>query len=69
MLQIYNTERLHSSIEMLTPDQAHKLNGKLLRLWKSYKSNKYKDPKKTPEETIIKTEKLVKNNFVNLYQD
>ncbi len=69
IIKIYNTERLHSSIEMLTPDQAHKLNGKLLRLWKSYKSNKYNDPKKTPEETIIKTEKPVKNNFVNLYQD
>lgn len=67
IIRIYNTERLHSSIEMLTPDQAHKLNGKLQRLWKSYKKNKCNDPKKTTEETIIKTEKIEKNNFVNLY--
>lgn len=69
IMRIYNTERLHSSIEMLTPDQAHRLNGKLQRLWKSYKKNKSNDPKKLTEETIMKTEKKTKNNFVNLYQD
>ena len=34
---IYNTERPHSSVEMLTPDQAHQKIGKLQRLWKTYK--------------------------------
>lgn len=69
IIRIYNTERLHSSIEMLTPDQAHKLNGKLQKLWRSYKKNKSNDPKELTEETIIKAEKIEKNNFVNLYQD
>lgn len=69
IIRIYNTQRPHSSIEMLTPDQAHKLNGKLQKLWRSYKKNKSNDPKELTEETIIKTEKIKKNNFVNLYQD
>jgi transposase InsO family protein len=69
IIRIYNTERLHSSIEMMTPDQAHKINGKLQRLWKSYKKSKSNDPKIITEESIINTEKLPKNNFVNLYQD
>lgn len=69
IIRIYNTERLHSSIEMKTPDQAHKLNGKLQKLWRSYKKNNSNDPKELTEETIIKAEKIEKNNFVNLYQD
>jgi transposase InsO family protein len=35
IVKIYNTERLHSSIEMLTPNQAHSQSGKLKRIWKS----------------------------------
>jgi putative transposase len=69
IIRIYNTERLHSSIEMLTPDKAHKLNGKLQRLWKSYKKNKKNDQKIINEVMTINTEQLVENNFVNLYQD
>ena len=37
IVDIYNTERPHSSIEMLTPDEAHQINGQLKRLWKSYR--------------------------------
>ena len=37
IINIYNTERPHSSIEMLTPDQAHQMTGVLKRLWKTYK--------------------------------
>lgn len=37
IIEIYNTERPHSSIEMLTPDEAHQMNGQLKRLWKSYR--------------------------------
>ena len=36
IIDIYNSERPHSSIEMLTPEQAHLENGPLKRLWKNY---------------------------------
>lgn len=35
-INIYNTNRPHMSINMLTPEQAHKQHGKLDRLWKNY---------------------------------
>jgi transposase InsO family protein len=35
-INIYNHQRLHSSINMLTPQQAHHLQGELKRLWKNY---------------------------------
>jgi len=35
-IKIYNTERLHTSIDYLTPEQAHKKNGKIKRQWKTY---------------------------------
>lgn len=62
IIKIYNTERPHSSIEMLTPDQAHQLTGKLQRLWKSYK--KINRIKKDPMNKQIQSK-----NLVNLYQD
>jgi putative transposase len=37
---IYNNERLHSSIDMLTPNQAHTMQGDLKRHWKSYYKQK-----------------------------
>lgn len=37
IIDIYNNERPHSSIEMLTPEEAHNHDGKLKRLWKSYR--------------------------------
>lgn len=40
IITIYNAERPHSSIEMLTPDQAHQTTGALRRLWKTYKRRK-----------------------------
>lgn len=33
---VYNTQRPHSSIEMLTPQEAHQRFGKLQRKWKNY---------------------------------
>lgn len=33
---IYNDERPHLSIALLTPNQAHQLDGKLKRYWKNY---------------------------------
>lgn len=35
-VDIYNNERPHSSIEMLTPADAHTRNGELKRCWKNY---------------------------------
>jgi putative transposase len=46
-INIYNTQRLHSSINMLTPQQAHSLTGKLNRRWNNY----YTKPKEVPVQT------------------
>ena len=35
-INIYNTERLHLSLDYLTPEQAHKMQGEIKRSWKSY---------------------------------
>lgn len=35
-IDIYNRVRLHSSIDMLTPEQAHQRTGEISRRWKSY---------------------------------
>ena len=68
IIRIYNTERLHSSIEMLTPDQAHSRTGKLKRLWKSYKKSIRNNPKNTTEMQTNTENKITESNFVNLYQ-
>jgi transposase InsO family protein len=68
IIRIYNTERLHSSIEMLTPDQAHSCTGKLKRLWKSYKKSIRNNPKKITEMQTNTENKITESNFVNLYQ-
>ena len=39
-IKIYNSVRLHSSVENLTPDQAHKRTGPLRRLWQKENSEK-----------------------------
>lgn len=70
IIRIYNTERLHSSIEMLTPEQAHSCTGKLKRIWKSYKKGYHRNfEPENAEEMQVKTEtKLLENKFVNLFQ-
>ena len=35
-IDIYNTERLHMSIDYLTPEQAHQMQGDIKKWWKSY---------------------------------
>ena len=40
IIGIYNRERPHSSIEMLTPQQAHQRAGELKRKWKNYYPNR-----------------------------
>jgi len=39
-ISVYNNQRLHSSIDMLTPACAHLKTGKLKRHWKNYYSKK-----------------------------
>lgn len=39
-ISIYNHQRPHGSIELLTPGQAHLKSGTLKRLWKSYYASK-----------------------------
>lgn len=36
IIKIYNTQRPHSSLNMLTPEQAHNQSGMLKRKWKNY---------------------------------
>jgi transposase InsO family protein len=36
IIEIYNTERPHSSLGMMTPEQAHKHSGQIKKLWKNY---------------------------------
>lgn len=42
-IEVYNNERRHSSIEMLTPAQAHSRSGELKRQWKNYYTTKQKE--------------------------
>jgi putative transposase len=46
-ISLYNNKRLHSSIGMLTPQQAHGKTGELRRCWKNYY------PKKQSEEVVM----------------
>jgi len=40
IIKIYNYNRPHSSVNMLTPSQAHRLTGELERKWKNYYEKK-----------------------------
>lgn len=42
-IHIYNHERRHSSVDMLTPFEAHNMAGELKRHWKNYYTNKPKE--------------------------
>ena len=39
-VQVYNNKRLHSSVDMLTPSEAHYREGELKRHWKTYYKTK-----------------------------
>ena len=36
IVNYYNNRKPHSSVEMLTPNEAHLKKGKLKRIWKAY---------------------------------
>ena len=40
VIKIYNTYRPHGSIDMMTPKNAHEIEGKLKRHWKNYYKKK-----------------------------
>lgn len=46
VIKIYNEKRPHSSLDMMTPKEAHNQSGKLKKHWKNYYYNKEKDEKK-----------------------
>ncbi len=41
IIDFYNNQRPHSSVEMLTPSQAYNGYGELRRMWKNYRKEKY----------------------------
>jgi transposase InsO family protein len=43
-INIYNDQRLHTSIDMLTPQQAHQRTGQIRRRWKSYHQKNAREP-------------------------
>ena len=42
-VEFYTVERPHSSLDWLTPNQAHKKSGELKKHWKSYRKNAIKN--------------------------
>jgi putative transposase len=40
IIALYNQERPHLSLDMMTPDQAHRKTGKINKLWKNYYKRK-----------------------------
>ncbi len=47
IVNIYNSQRPHLSIDYLTPNQAHNTTGEIKKRWKNYyKSQKEQDDKK-----------------------
>ena len=46
IIRIYNEKRPHSSLDMMTPKEAHNQSGELKKHWKNYYYNKEKDEKK-----------------------
>ena len=46
IIRIYNEKRPHASLDMMTPECAHKQSGELKKHWKNYYYNKEKDEKK-----------------------
>jgi putative transposase len=59
IIRVYNENRPHSSLDMMTPSDAHGKNGELKKHWKNYYYNKEKDERKInsfvqPNEAMVK---------------
>lgn len=59
IIDFYNNERPHRSIEMLTPSEAYNMERPLKRMWKTYYQKSEK--KKEAVEKIIEEEKILEN--------
>jgi putative transposase len=46
IIRIYNEQRPHSSLDMMTPQCAHNQSGEIKKLWKNYYYNKSKNEEK-----------------------
>lgn len=46
IIRIYNEQRPHSSLDMMTPQDAHNQSGEIKKLWKNYYGNKSKNEEK-----------------------
>lgn len=46
IIRIYNEQRPHSSLDMMTPQCAHNQSGEIKKLWKNYYCNKSKNEEK-----------------------
>ena len=58
IVHIYNEKRPHSSLDMLTPEEAHQKSGELKKHWKNYNLIKYE------KFLAEKAEEVENNNFV-----
>ena len=53
IINIYNDRRPHLSIDLLTPTQAHQMQGELKRLWKNYpKKNRFVSDERSGYEEL-----------------
>ena len=50
--ETYNDKRLHLSCNMLTPNEAHKMSGKLDKKWKNYYDRKMNEIKVEENEFV-----------------
>jgi transposase InsO family protein len=55
-IEFYNSERLHSSLDWHTPDEAHSMHGEMKRHWHSWREDAIKK-----QNTMV-----IQNNFVPL---
>jgi transposase InsO family protein len=63
IINIYNTERPHSSVEMLTPNQAHQMTGELKKLWKNYQRKKYNETSSNSKKNNFDNDKIYQRQF------
>lgn len=53
IINIYNDKRPHLSIDLLTPTQAHQMQGELNRLWNNYpKKNRFVSDERSGYEEL-----------------
>jgi transposase InsO family protein len=67
IIRIYNEKRPHSSLDMMTPKEAHNQSGELKKHWKNYYYNKEKDEKKINSFVSENTDRICDwGNYMDL---